>query len=1221
MPTRLSRLSLYICTSRRQRRESRNARKAGNAYRDRGEWAQAASSYAHYLKIHRSDFAIWVQLGHMLKEAKRLEEADNAYTHALALRPKDGDLLLSLGHLRKRQGRLREAANFYRQSIRANGSSDAFDELQRLPIGNKAGNDEREEERDARTEKAIAARTYGIQIVKALGIIRDGTGHRFHLNGLDPQLHFELKEETKRAPVVLLELHVQTTTDFKAGFGTLFLDYGAGFQPHEIIRLPGRDEYGSIIKLFIAAPQSIACMRWDPVEGEDIGLSISTIRAIAISTIEQLMALVDSDDLAQADHSPDFDTIRAHIEPFFTKPALTKADADAMQPVLPPWRSRADNYPLWLALHEQRDAPDYEQMRFRIQTMSWKPRFSFVMPTFNTPISLLREILDAMLGQNYPYFEICIADDCSSDPDVLQELDRYAAADARVKVARREYNGHISLASNTAAELATGDFIVLIDHDDLIPHYALFVIAAYINRFPDARILFSDEDKIDLDGNRSSPYFKSCYNQFLMYGHNMISHLGVYQRDLFNKVGGFRQGLEGSQDYDLFLRCSEKINPQQIVHIPHILYHWRQAAGSTALSVEEKNYATVSAQQALSEHFERLKLPLSSVDGHAPGNNAIVIRSSHDTLISIIIYLLGNQSVLEDCLTSIAKAQSGDVEILIVGNESRDPKEKLASLQKRYPSLTIRTIFVPNSFNLSQAKNFAASLSHGTILCFLDEDLEIRTPGWLSRARGLLEICDVGVVGARLLNRDGTLRHFGLVTGMHDHQVAGHVHLGQKQQSFGYFSKHRMIAEFSAVSGACLFITKQDFDDCGGFATNLSLVYEDVDLCLKMRAMNRRILCDPGIELVGRDAPNAPVETRNTAPCEQDAKWMRRRWAELLPEDPYYSPNLSLDRPDFAYAYPPRQAWPWHDDDRGRPAVAPGRNARAPRYFARGQKRDGGNLAICAILKNESEIILEWIAYHHALGVEKFYLYDNNSTDGVQALLDPLVEVGLVDLIPWPINPGQVEAYDDFADRHGYQWTWTAFIDLDEFINPFAYESISEWLNNFTNASAIALQWLNFGPNGHDDAPPGLILEAYTSRLPDRHGVHGHVKTIVRMADYGWAISPHSFHVDGRVVDEHGMNVDQCEDYAIIPVRDHQAICINHYYTRSRNEWRAKVAKGLADHALDTKVIRDPEWLGIYEREAIVHDDRILKFAKRTRQMLSALGLPTGQQFGKAGQQ
>lgn len=264
-------------------------------------------------------------------------------------------------------------------------------------------------------------------------------------------------------------------------------------------------------------------------------------------------------------------------------------------------------------------------------------------------------------------------------------------------------------------------------------------------------------------------------------------------------------------------------------------------------------------------------------------------------------------------------------------------------------------------------------------------------------------------------------------------------------------------------------------------------------------------------------------------------------------------------------------------------------------------EKAGGYLAICAIMKNESIGVLEWIAYHRALGVEKFFLYDHQSEDDTVAKVRPLCDAGIVELVEWPYRPGQLQAYDDFARKHGADWVWCAFIDLDEFINPFGYDSIPEWLVRFEPYSAVAIQWVNFGPHGFEEPPVGLAIAAYTTRFVDLHQMHGHVKTIVRMEKYDRAQGPHSFFVtDGEVVDElERPVVRNGSEYAIQEPMIHEGICINHYYTRSRQEWWIKINRGLADAGDNPQNARNPLWIEIYERDATVEDERIAKFVPR----------------------
>jgi len=1212
--------ALMTRLSSARRRAADAARRRGDEARARGEWHDAAGYYRSFLDVAGDDFAIWVQLGHMCKESGAFNDAERAYMRALRLRANDADLLLNIGHLKKLQGHFQEAAERYVASARLAPSGPALAELHGgwLPLDLRDAALDALSERDAASEKMLSRVTKGMRVVAVRGgRFNPGTGVIEF--GYDPRLAFELSRDVRSAPAAVVEIEFERSTGFDCPAGRVFLNTGQGFADGTTFEIPYPAGHSARIAIFVAAPAAVEKLRWDPTELAGGGAIIRSIRARGLTTADELVSRVSGDDVLW---SHDYNLIpaeelRGAVQPFFHKGPLGLADHKVMQAFLPTSGDRGKDYAHWRFRYANPGAEEYHRMSVMIGQMAWRPKFSFVMPVYNTDPDLLREVLDAMLGQNYPDLEICIADDCSPKPHVAAILAEYAERDSRVIWMRRKINGHISAASNDAMSLATGDFIVLVDHDDLIPPYALFVVAEYLNRFPDAKILFSDEDKISLKGDLFDPYFKSTYNQFLMFGHNMVSHLGVYARDLLEEIGGFRIGLEGSQDYDLFLRAAERVDPSRIVHIPHVLYHWRQVPGSTSISADQKNYAELAARMSINGHFERTGKPLISVAGHAPGNSAIKPACELTTSVSIIIPTRNGLDLLEPCLDSIAKVCPPGVEVIIADNDSDDPETLafLADAARRYPEFAVKIVSFPGAFNFSAINNFAAREASGDILCFLNNDTEVLSPGWIGRARGLLAMDDVGAVGGKLLYPDGSVQHFGLVTGMYGHRVAGGVHLFQPGNGYGYLSKPCMVQEFSAVTAACVFVRKEMFDQVGGFEAELEVAYNDVDLCLKLRSAGKRVLCDPQILLIHKESKSrgSDASAERLARLDREAAWMRRRWGKRLVQDPFFSPNHSIDRPDFALAYPPRQKWPWEYDDVSGSSVGPARICRAPRYNFAPNNPDGGFLAICGIMKNEAVNIVEWIAYHHAIGIEKFYLYDNNSTDHVHELLQPLVQMGVVEIISWRINPGQIEAYDDFAARFADGWEWAAFIDMDEFINPYGYDSIPTWLAGFETASAVAIQWRNYGPNGNTTPPPGLLIEGYTTRLEDTNPVHQHVKSIVRMRDYARARSPHSFWVDGAIVDEHGQEINQqAGDYAIMPIRIHSGICLNHYYTRSHAEWHAKVARGMADSAANSVNRRDPAWIEAYEREATTEDRTILRFADRTRAVLSAWGYPEG---------
>lgn len=569
------------------------------------------------------------------------------------------------------------------------------------------------------------------------------------------------------------------------------------------------------------------------------------------------------------------------------------------------------DYHAWIERYERPSAADYERMAQMMAGFARRPSFSFLVPTYNTPVELLDACVNSLLDQNYPDFTICIADDRSSDARTTAYLDALAARDHRVRLARRTVNGHISEASNSALALVDGDYVVLVDHDDVVPDYCLFVLAEAINRHPQAKVLFSDEDKLDEDGNRRQPYFKTSLNMFLLYGHNMISHLGVYSTELVRQVGGFRKGFEGSQDYDLALRCIESVRPDEVVHIPHVLYHWRMIAGSTAIAVDEKSYAAGAGVRAVQEHFVRTDLPLQACAGVAPGiNGAQVINQ--DGLVSIIIPTRDGLELLKSCLNSIESMSTGNYEIIIIDNDSSDP-ETLAYLAELGSLRHVKVVSWPKRFNFSEINNFGVEHSNGEVLCFLNNDTEVISSTWLDRARALLSIAKVGAVGARLLYPDGSLQHMGVVVGMGAHGVAGTPHGGMEGASPGYLGKARLLAEFSAVTAACLFVRRTDFIAVGRFDTALAVAYNDIDLCLKLRAHGLKVICDPDVTLIHKESRTRGYDRDSVRAkrLQEEADLFKSRWSKELSNDPFYSPNHSLLTSSFDLAWPPRVSMPW----------------------------------------------------------------------------------------------------------------------------------------------------------------------------------------------------------------------------------------------------------------------------------------------------------------------
>ena len=436
--------------------------------------------------------------------------------------------------------------------------------------------------------------------------------------------------------------------------------------------------------------------------------------------------------------------------------------------------SVSPEYALWLKENLPQPS-ELDWMPEIVDSLGYKPRISIIVPVYNTPESLLREMIQSVLDQIYPYWELCLADDASPQPHVRQILQEYAAIDKRIKIVFREENGHISAASNSALELATGEFITLLDHDDLLTPDALYEIVLFLNQHPEADMIYSDEDKVNEEGQWLNPFFKPdwCPDSFLsrMY----TCHLGTYRCSIVNQIGGFRIGYEGSQDYDLVLRFTEKTN--NIFHIPKILYHWRIHSASAASGAEAKPYAYDAGARALQDALFRRGEPGKVIKNiQVPGVYTVRYEIKDYKLVSIIIPTRNLGDVLERCLKSIfEKSTYPNYEVIIVDNGTDEP-ETMAILdywKHREPHrFSCHRLDIP--FNYSRLNNFGVSQAKGDYLLFLNNDTEIITPDWIEAMVEQTQRESIGTVGAKLLYPDGTIQHAGVVIGLGG--VAGHSH-------------------------------------------------------------------------------------------------------------------------------------------------------------------------------------------------------------------------------------------------------------------------------------------------------------------------------------------------------------------------------------------------------------------------------------------------------------
>lgn len=565
------------------------------------------------------------------------------------------------------------------------------------------------------------------------------------------------------------------------------------------------------------------------------------------------------------------------------------------------------DYTAWVARFDTLDIGRLRALTARVYELAWRPRFSVVVPVYNPPLALLEEAVASVRMQIYPDWQLVLVDDASTDPQVWSWLQALAAGDARVRVGRNAVNGHISATSNAALALADGDFVALLDQDDLLTPDALFRVAEALQQQPDAQILYSDEDKLDAKGRRFDPYFKSDWNLELFLSQNMVSHLGVFRRQLMLDVGGFRLGYEGSQDYDLALRCVARIRPQQIVHIPRVLYHWRVLPGSTAMAPGEKPYAQIAGQRALSD-FVASQGWAGTVEAQANGYYRFhAALPANPPLVSLIIPTRNQAALVAQCIDSIlAKTAYRNFEILLVDNGSDDPAalEKFAAYA-RHPQ--IRVIRDDRPFNYSQLNNGAVHAAHGTLVALVNNDIEVIEPHWLGEMVSLALRPGVGAVGAKLLYPDGRLQHAGVLVGFRG--VAGHLHWGLGRNDPGYFGRAVLTQNLSAVTAACLVIRKAVYEEVGGLdEANLTVAFNDVDFCLRVRDAGYRNVWTPWALLYHHESASRGLDTEGPKAerFAREVAYMHRAWGDSLARDPFYNPNLCLQHDTYWLAWPPR---------------------------------------------------------------------------------------------------------------------------------------------------------------------------------------------------------------------------------------------------------------------------------------------------------------------------
>lgn len=557
------------------------------------------------------------------------------------------------------------------------------------------------------------------------------------------------------------------------------------------------------------------------------------------------------------------------------------------------------DYPEWYALTK----PSEEELEAQKKVVfDYNPKLSVVIPAYKTPERYLAAMLDSLLSQTYEKWEVCVADGSPRGEGVERVLKRYALKDERIRYVILGENKGIAGNTNAAIEMAKGDFIVLADHDDTLARNALFECVKAINSDPEIDVVYTDEDKLDIDGGELfEPHFKPDFNPDLLTSVNYICHLFVVNHELLLEVGGFREEYDGAQDYDFIFRCTEKA--RKIYHVPKALYHWRCHQNSTSSNPESKLYAFEAGARAVKAHYERMGIPVSKVEkGVDYGIYHTVFEITGDPLVSVIIPNKDHTADLDLCMRSIIEKSSyQNLEFIVVENNSTE-KETFSyyeRIQKEFES--VHVVKWEREFNYSAINNFGVTHAKGEYLLFLNNDTEMINPESIKELLGFVQREDVGIAGARLLYSDDTIQHAGVVIGFGG--IAGHTFIGLHKAESSYFNQAMCARDYSAVTAACMMSRKSLFEQSGGFSEELAIAFNDIDFCMKIRSMGKLVVYAPyalfyHYESKSRGLEDTPEKVER---FNREIKIFSEKWPDILRDgDPYYNPNLTLRKSNFA---------------------------------------------------------------------------------------------------------------------------------------------------------------------------------------------------------------------------------------------------------------------------------------------------------------------------------
>ena len=568
----------------------------------------------------------------------------------------------------------------------------------------------------------------------------------------------------------------------------------------------------------------------------------------------------------------------------------------------------------WIRLHErfepeevpygpwyQAYVPDQETLEAQKKhKFDYRPLISIAVPAYQTPVEFLKQMIESLISQTYPEWELCIANASPDNEEMQRVLADYSAKDSRVRFCNLKENLGIAENTNRAFSMAKGEFMGLLDHDDLLAPNALYEIVQALQDHPQADALYTDEDKVttELD-EHFQPHLKPDFNLDLLRSNNYICHFFVVRRSIVEKAGGFRKEFDGAQDYDFIFRCTE--NAREVLHVPEILYHWRTHKASTADNPASKIYAFEAGKRAIEANLERTET--KGVVSHTQdlGFYRVKYPVQGKPLVSVIIPNKDEKETLQTCMEMLNSNTSyQNFEIIIIENNSTTDE-----IFRYYKELSkdprIHLLRWGKEFNYSAINNFGVAHAKGEYLLFLNNDIKSINPDWMEELLGVCQRPEVGGVGAKLIYPDNTIQHAGCVVGMGG--IAGHMFVDMPADRTGYLHKASLLQDMSAVTAACLMMKKEVFEEAGGFTEELAVAFNDVDLCLKVRKNNHLIVYDPYAKLYHMESKTRGAEDskEKVRRFQTEIEYMRCHWLDILKNgDPYYNKNLSLTKWNYS---------------------------------------------------------------------------------------------------------------------------------------------------------------------------------------------------------------------------------------------------------------------------------------------------------------------------------